>query len=170
MNTATASNPARKSGYTAEAPQDKDALASTRVAVMGTRWNAELAEALIGGARRCLDEFGVHESNVRELRVPGAFELPLAAELLMHSGRVDVVIALGAVIRGATPHFDYVCTECARGLREASQRHHIPLGFGVLTVDTPEQAAERTGPGHDNKGYEATAAALEMLGFARALA
>lgn len=158
---------ATKSGYSAEAPQDRAAFENTRVAILGTRWNGELVTALVAGARRCLSDFGVNEIHVSERRVPGAFELPLAAELLMGSGQADVVIALGAVIRGATPHFDYVCSECARGLREASQRHGIPLGFGVLTVENPAQAAERAGEGRDNKGFEATAAALDMLLFTR---
>ena len=107
--------------------------------------------------------------HVATFYAPGAFELPLAASLLMKSGEWDAVVTLGAVIRGDTPHFDFVAGECSRGLREASQKHGVPLGFGVLTVNTAQQAVDRAGPGNDNKGYEAAAAALEMLRLAREL-
>ncbi|HEU0198031.1 MAG TPA: 6,7-dimethyl-8-ribityllumazine synthase [Nevskiaceae bacterium] len=157
-----------KSGYSPVAPEKPGAaFRSTRVAVVGTRWNHELVDALIAGASRCLHGFGVLDINITELRVPGAFELPLATEALMHSGRFDAVVALGAVIRGETPHFDYVCTQCSQGLREASQRYRVPVGFGVLTVENPQQGAARAGSGLDNKGYQAAAAALEMVALLR---
>lgn len=161
--------PARKNEYAPEAPRDPIAFRDTRVAIVGTHWNAELVDALIAGSWRCLEAFGVTQAHVTEVRVPGAFELPLAVEVLMRSGRVDAVVALGAVIRGETPHFDYVCGQCAHGLREASQQHRIPLGFGVLTTENVAQAQARAGDGRTNKGYEATAAALEMVALIRSL-
>lgn len=161
--------PARKSGYAPEPPADASAFRSTRVAVVGTHWNGELVDALVAGTLRCLSDFGVGAAQVTQLRVPGAFELPLAVEVLMRAAHVDAVVALGAVIRGETPHFDYVCTQCSQGLREASQRYRIPLGFGVLTVENARQAAARAGDGHDNKGYQAAAAALEMVALVRTL-
>ncbi|TAM09519.1 MAG: 6,7-dimethyl-8-ribityllumazine synthase [Nevskiaceae bacterium] len=160
---------AHKSEYAPAAPRDSAAFRDTRIALIGTRWNAELVDALVAGSWRCLEAFGVARAHVTEVHVPGAFELPLAAEVLMRSGRVDAVVALGAVIRGETPHFDYVCTQCSQGLREASQLHRIALGFGVLTTENVEQARARAGDGRTNKGYEATAAALEMVALIRSL-
>jgi 6,7-dimethyl-8-ribityllumazine synthase len=158
-----------KTGYAAPPKPAKGEFRGARVALVATRWNTEVVDALLAGARRCLADWGVTPKRVDELRVPGAYELPLAVSSLMRSGRYHAVIALGAVIRGDTPHFDFVAGECARGLREASQKHAVPLGFGVLTVNTPEQAAARAGKGHDNKGYEAAAAALEMVRLLRHL-
>lgn len=158
-----------KTGYAAPAKPEKGEFKSVRVALVSTRWNVEVVDALLAGARRCLADWGVVPKHVEEFRAPGAFELPLAASTLMRSGRYDAVVTLGAVIRGDTPHFDFVAGECSRGLREASQKHGVPLGFGVLTVNTPEQAAERAGPKSDNKGYEATAAALEMVRLVRSI-
>ena len=113
------------------------------------------------GALDALKRAGINEENIVTAWVPGAFELPLAAEKMASSGRLDAVIALGAVIRGGTPHFDYVAGECARGIRETSQRHGIPVAFGVLTTDTIEQALERAGTGEGNKGFDAATAAIE---------
>ncbi len=138
-----------------------------RVALVATRWNVDVVDALLAGARRCLADWGVSPKRVDEFHVPGAYELPLAATALMKSGRYDAVITLGAVIRGDTPHFEFVAGECSRGLREASQIYGVPLGFGVLTVNTPEQAEARAGKGRDNKGYEAAAATLEMVRLLR---
>ena len=152
-----------KTGYAAPAKPGKGEFKKVRVALLVTRWNVEVVDALLNGARRCLSDWGVSDKHVEEFRAPGAFELPLAASALMKSGRYDAVVTLGTVIRGDTPHFEFVAGECSRGLREASQIYGVPLGFGVLTVNTPQQAAERTGPGRDNKGYEAAAAALEMV-------
>jgi 6,7-dimethyl-8-ribityllumazine synthase len=158
-----------KTGYAAPPKPGKDEFRKVRVALLVTRWNVDVVEALLSGARRCLSEWGVTDKHVEEFRAPGAFELPLAASALMKGGCYDAVITLGAVIRGDTPHFEFVAGECSRGLREASQIYGVPLGFGVLTVNTPQQAAERTGPGRDNKGYEAAAAALEMVRLMRAI-
>jgi 6,7-dimethyl-8-ribityllumazine synthase len=160
---------AHKAGYAAPPKPGKGEFGKVRVALLATRWNVDVVDALLGGARRCLADWGVADKHVHEYRAPGAFELPLAASSLMKSGRYDAVVTLGAVIRGDTPHFDFVAGECSRGLREAAQKHGVPLGFGVLTVNTPQQALERTGPGSDNKGYEAAAAALEMVRLLRAI-
>lgn len=151
-----------KSGYLAPKPE-KGAFKGRRVALVATRWNVEIVDALLAGARACAKDWGVTAKNVDEFRAPGAFELPLAVAGLIDSGKYDAIVVLGAVIRGDTPHFEYVAGECSRGLRELSQKHRMPLGFGVLTVNTVEQALERCVPGVTNKGYEAAAAALEMV-------
>lgn len=156
-----------KSGFAAPTLPSKDEFASTRVAILATRWNVEVVDALIAGAHRALRAWGVHDARITEVRAPGAYELPLAANALLHGGRFDAVIALGAVIRGDTPHFEYVAGECARGLMDVQLKYNKPAAFGVLTVNTPEQATERSGPGDDNKGYEAACAALEMLRLIR---
>jgi 6,7-dimethyl-8-ribityllumazine synthase len=158
-----------KTGYAEPAKPGKNEFKGARVALVATRWNVGVVDALLAGAHRCMADWGVNPKHVDEFRAPGAFELPLAVTALMKSGRYDAVVTLGAVIRGDTPHFDFVAGECSRGLREASQKHGVPLGFGVLTVNTDQQAAERSGPGADNKGYEAAAAALEMLRLVRSL-
>ncbi|WP_428310191.1 6,7-dimethyl-8-ribityllumazine synthase [Hydrocarboniphaga sp.] len=107
---------------------------------------------------------------MQEFRAPGAFELPLAADRILAAGRYDGVIVLGAVIRGDTPHFEYVAGECARGLMDVQLKHGRPVAFGVLTVNTAQQAHDRAGPGRDNKGYEAAAATLDMIKLARSVA
>jgi 6,7-dimethyl-8-ribityllumazine synthase len=156
-----------KTGYAAPPAPAKGEFKSARVALVMTRWNVGIVAGLHAGVRRCLAEWGVADKHVGEFYAPGAFELPLAVSALMKSGAWDAVVTLGAVIRGDTPHFDFVAGECARGLREAAQKHGVPLGFGVLTVNTAQQAVDRAGPGRDNKGYEAAAAALEMLRLVR---
>lgn len=158
-----------KTGYAPPPRPAGSEFKSARVALLATRWNVDVVERLLAGSRRCLKDWGVAAGHAREFRVPGAFELPLAATALMRSGRYDAIVALGAVVRGDTPHFDFVAGECARGLREASQKHRVPLGFGVLTVETAAQALARAGAGRGNKGYEATAAALEMLRLLRTI-
>jgi len=155
----------KKTGYAAPALKDRDQLANARIAVLATRWNTEIVDALVAGARRCLADSGIRK--VTEHRVPGAYELPLAAEHLARAGMHDGVVALGAVIRGDTPHFDYVAGECARCLQDVSLRHALAVGFGVLTVNNTKQAVARAGKGRDNKGYEAAMAVLEMIAFAR---
>lgn len=152
-----------KSGYAAPPKPAKGAFRHKRIAVIATRWNVEIVEALTDGVLKCLKDWGVAPANVKQFHAPGAFELPLAVSALMDSGQFDGVVALGAVIRGDTPHFDFVAGECSRGLREASQIYKTALGFGVLTVNTAEQAFERCKPGKTNKGYEAAAAMLEMI-------
>ncbi len=132
-----------------------------RIGIVASRFNEFIVEQLLQGAMDALKKNGVDEEQVTIIHVPGAFELPLVADKMAGSGKVDAVIALGTVIRGGTPHFDYVAGECARGIREASQRHGIPVAFGVLTTDTIEQALERAGTADGNKGFDAAIAALE---------
>ncbi|HUR39803.1 MAG TPA: 6,7-dimethyl-8-ribityllumazine synthase [Verrucomicrobiae bacterium] len=160
----------KKTGYAPPAAPTTGEFSSLKVALVATRWNTGIVDALMNGARECLDDWGVNERGVREFRVPGAFEVPLALETLARSKRYDGVIALGAVIRGDTPHFDFVAGECARGLQDVALRHALPVGFGVLTVNTAKQAADRARPGKRNKGYEAAAAMLEMVRLKREVA
>jgi 6,7-dimethyl-8-ribityllumazine synthase len=158
-----------KSGYAAPKKPSKKTFKDTRIALLATRWNVEVVDALLKGAAECLKDYGVAEDHVEVFHAPGAYELPLAASALLASGRFDGVVALGAVIRGDTPHFDFVAGECARGLMDVQLAACRPVGFGVLTVNTPEQALERCCPGKGNKGYECAAAVLDMLVLTRAV-
>lgn len=133
-----------------------------RIAVIGARFNDHIVTKLRDGALRGLERLGVADSDIMEAWVPGAFELPLAAKALAETGKVDAVVCLGTVIRGDTPHFDYVCAEAARGLQDAQMSTGVPVMFGVLTVNTEQQALDRSGPGTDNKGDEAAVGAVEM--------
>ncbi|MGQ0586596.1 MAG: 6,7-dimethyl-8-ribityllumazine synthase [Gammaproteobacteria bacterium] len=157
----------KKSGYAPPPRPAKKEFASVRIAVVATRWNTPIVGGLVKGARACLRDWGVTDDRVHEFRVPGAFEIPLALEQLARSRRYDGVVALGAVVRGDTPHFEYVCSGCVSGLQDVGLRHALPIGFGVLTVDNAAQAASRAKPGRDNKGYESAAAMLEMVRFKR---
>lgn len=132
-----------------------------KIGIVASRFNQFVVDQLLQGARRALESQGIDEADAPVIWVPGAFEIPLVAERMAASGEFDAVIALGAVIRGGTPHFDYVAGECARGIREASQRHGVPIAFGVLTTDTVEQALERAAPGNGNKGHDVALAAIE---------
>jgi 6,7-dimethyl-8-ribityllumazine synthase len=114
-----------------------------------------------------LQKHGAVEADIEIVRVPGAFEMPVVVDKLAASRRFDAIIALGAVIRGGTPHFEFVAGECVRGVSAAAQKHGIPVGFGVLTVDTIEQAIERAGTKAGNKGEEAALAAIEMVNLLR---
>ncbi len=156
-----------KSGYAAPKKPSRKEFRDTRIALLATRWNVEVVEALLAGAAACLKDWGVPAQNVEIHYAPGAFELPLAASAILASGRFDAVVALGAVIRGDTPHFEFVAGECARGLMDVQLSLCRPVGFGVLTVNTSAQAFERCGPGKGNKGYECAAAVLEMLRLTR---
>lgn len=138
-----------------------------RFAIVATRFNDFIVESLIKGALHCLRQHGADDGDIELIRVPGAFEMPVAIEKLAASRRYDGIIALGAVIRGGTPHFDYVAGECVKGINAASQRHGVPIGNGVLTVDTIEQAIERAGTKAGNKGEEATLAVIEMVNLLR---
>jgi 6,7-dimethyl-8-ribityllumazine synthase len=131
-----------------------------RVAVVAASWHAQVMSGLRDGARRALAEAGVED--VVEITVPGTFELPVAAARLAASGQVDAVVALGVVVRGGTPHFEYVCDAATSGLTDVAVRTGVPVGFGVLTCDTDEQAYERSGlPGSkEDKGHEAATAAV----------
>ncbi|MGI9290236.1 MAG: 6,7-dimethyl-8-ribityllumazine synthase [Gammaproteobacteria bacterium] len=131
--------------------------------IVAARFNAEIVDELVNGACKTLMENGVIESAIEIMRVPGAFEIPLAAKRAAESGRFDGIIALGAVIRGGTPHFDYVCAESVRGLGQVSLDADIPIGNGILTLDDMQQAVDRTGGKEGHKGEEAALAAVEMV-------
>ncbi|MFO1368734.1 MAG: 6,7-dimethyl-8-ribityllumazine synthase [Marinagarivorans sp.] len=134
-----------------------------RYALLVSRWNSFVVEHLKDGAIDTLQRHGINPSDITVVYAPGAFEFPLAAQKLARSGKFDAIIALGAVIRGSTPHFDYVAGECTKGLAQVSLDAGIPVSFGVLTVDSIEQAIERSGTKAGNKGAEAAATALEMV-------
>ncbi|HEX6574005.1 MAG TPA: 6,7-dimethyl-8-ribityllumazine synthase [Gemmatimonadaceae bacterium] len=134
-----------------------------RVAVVASRFNETVTRALVDGALDALVRHGTAFDDIDVMWVPGAWELPLAVRRAMETGRYDGVVALGAVIRGDTPHFDYVAGEASRGLADASRDSEVPLGFGLLTCDNMEQALERCGGAHGNKGWDAALAALEMI-------
>lgn len=141
-----------------------------RVGIIAARFNDHIVVPLRDGAVRALARVGVRESDIIEAWVPGAFELPLAAKALAQSGRVDAVVCLGTVIRGDTPHFDYVCNEAARGIQQAQLDTGIPVMFGVLTVNTEQQALDRCeGKVMTNKGEEAAEGAVEMALLLRSL-
>ena len=140
-----------------------------RIAIVAARFNEFIVESLIKGAVDCLRRHGANDSDLELIRVPGSYEMPLAVGRVAASRRFDGIIALGAVIRGGTPHFDFVAGECVRGLSAASKEHGVPVGFGVLTVDTIEQAIERAGTKAGNKGEEAALAVVEMVSLLRQL-
>jgi 6,7-dimethyl-8-ribityllumazine synthase len=133
-----------------------------RIAVVASRFNENVTRPLVDGALDALVKHGVGFDDIDVLWVPGAWELPLAVRRASGTERYDAIVALGAVIRGDTPHFDYVAGESSRGLADASRDLEVPLGFGLLTCDTMEQALERCGGAHGNKGWDASVAALEM--------
>ena len=133
-----------------------------RVGLVAARFNGSIVERLIEGARGFLLEHGVREEDLLLVRVPGAWEIPAALDALAATGRVDALVALGAVIRGETPHFDYICNECAAGCARVTAETAIPVGFGVLTCNDADQAVARAGGKAGNKGEEAAEAALEM--------
>jgi 6,7-dimethyl-8-ribityllumazine synthase len=134
-----------------------------RYTLLVGRFNSFVVESLVEGAVDALRRHGVSDSNIRIVRVPGAFEMPIAAQKIAHAGNVDAIIALGAVIRGGTPHFEYVAGECTKGLAQVSLDSGVPVAFGVLTVDSIEQAIERSGTKAGNKGAEAALSAVEMV-------
>ncbi len=136
---------------------------NSKFAIVVGRWNSFVVESLLEGALDSLKRHGVHEDNIKIIRHPGAFETPLTVKKVVKTGKFDAVIALGAVIRGGTPHFEYVAGECVKGLAQVSLDSEIPVTFGVLTVDTIEQAIERSGCKAGNKGEEAALSALEMV-------
>jgi 6,7-dimethyl-8-ribityllumazine synthase len=136
---------------------------SGQYALIVSRWNSFVVESLKDGALDTLRRHGISEDKVSIYYVPGAFEFPLVAQKIAAKGTFDAIIALGAVIRGGTPHFDYVAGECTKGLAQVSLNTGVPITFGVLTVDSIEQAIERSGTKAGNKGVEAAATALEMV-------
>ena len=144
-------------------------VTTARFCVVVARWNNFVVDSLESGAIDTLKRHGTAEQDITVVRLPGAFEMPLVLDKIAAKGDYDAIVALGAVIRGGTPHFEYVCAECARGLREVSLEFEIPVGFGVLTCDTLEQAVERSGKNAGNKGAEAAQAAIEMAGLLKRL-
>ena len=134
-----------------------------KIAIVAARFNDFIVDRLISGAVDYLVRHGGSEDDLTLIRLPGAFELPIAAQKLARSGNYDGVVILGAVIRGATPHFDYVCNECAKGTALASMETGVPMGFGLLTCDSLDQAIERAGSKGGNKGVEAASALLETI-------
>ena len=140
-----------------------------RIALVAARFNGFIVRSLVDGAADALRRHGVPETSIDLIWTPGSFELPLAAQRLAASERYDGIVALGAVIRGGTPHFEYVAGECTKGLASVSLRYDIPVGFGVLTVDTIDQAVERAGTKAGNKGAEAALSVLEMVSLLRRL-
>ncbi len=131
------------------------------------RFNSFIVESLLEGAIDTIKRHGAAEADITIVRVPGAFEMPLVVEKVAASGNYDAVVALGAVIRGGTPHFEYVAGECVKGIAQVTLKHGIPVSFGVLTVDTIEQAIERAGTKAGNKGGEAAMSAIEMVNLLR---
>ena len=138
-------------------------VGEVRIAIIAARWNAEITDGLLAGAVRTLARHAISGSAVEEFRVPGAFELPLAAQQAARTGRFDAVITLGCVIRGDTPHFDYVCSETTRGIGEVGLHENLPVAFGLLTTDNLKQSLDRSGDNPENKGEEAALTILEML-------
>jgi 6,7-dimethyl-8-ribityllumazine synthase len=140
-----------------------------KVGIVVGRFNEFITGKLLSGAQDAFRRHGVLEEDVDVAWVPGAFEIPLIAQKLANSGKYDAVITLGTVIRGSTPHFDYVCNEAAKGVSAVALNSGIPVIFGVLTTDSIEQAIERAGTKAGNKGYEAAASAIEMANLAKSL-
>ena len=140
-----------------------------RFAIVVSRFNSAITERLRSGAEEALTAAGAAAEAVEIFRVPGSYELPQAARSAAETGRFDAIVCLGCVIRGDTPHFEYISSAVAHGIMQASGDTGVPMAFGVLTTDTEAQAEERAGPGRDNKGYEAAAAAIEMAVLFRRL-
>ncbi len=140
-----------------------------RLALVVARFNEAVTTRLLSGAREAIDTYGVRAEDVDTAWVPGAFELPMAARRLAESKRYDAIVCLGAVIRGETPHFDYVSAEAARGVREVGRDTGVPTVFGVITPDTRDQALARAGGAKGNKGADAVATAIEMVNLLRQL-
>jgi 6,7-dimethyl-8-ribityllumazine synthase len=153
-------------------PESKDVRIppGVRVAIVAARYNAIIVEELLAGCVSRLKELGADQDQVEVFRVPGAFELPVAAKAAARAGRFAAVICLGCVIRGDTPHFDYVAGEAARGIQQVSIDQNLPIIFGVLTTETEQQARDRTGGSHGHAGQRAAEAAAEMIAVLRAIA
>ncbi|HEY6078020.1 MAG TPA: 6,7-dimethyl-8-ribityllumazine synthase [Polyangiaceae bacterium] len=143
--------------------------AGVRFAIVGSRFNAFIVERLIEGAIDALVRHGADAKNLSVVRVPGSWEIPLVCRRLAKSGKLDAVVAVGAVIRGATPHFDHVAGEVAKGVAQASLDSGVPIAFGVLTTDSIEQAVERAGTKAGNKGFDAAMVAIEMVTLGKEL-
>jgi 6,7-dimethyl-8-ribityllumazine synthase len=140
-----------------------------RFCLVVSRFNSFVVEGLLAGALDTLKRHGAADEDLTIVRVPGAFEMPVTVERIAATGGYDAIIPIGAVIRGGTPHFDYVAGECVKGIAQVSLKHGIPVAFGVLTVDTIEQAIERSGTKAGNKGADAAISAIEMVNLLRQL-
>ncbi len=140
-----------------------------RFGILVSRFNGLIVEPLLAGCLDMLGRHGVTEAQITVVKVPGAFDMPVIAQRMAASKRFSVIIALGAVIRGATPHFEYVAGECAKGLASTANTHGVPIAFGVLTADTIEQAVERAGTKAGNKGADAALTAIEMVSLVKKL-
>jgi 6,7-dimethyl-8-ribityllumazine synthase len=140
-----------------------------RIAIVASRWNDLIVSRLIGGAQDALLRLGASAANLTLVRVPGSFEIPLAAKKLAESGRCDAIICVGAVIRGETPHFDYIAAEVTKGMAAVSLETGVPVAYGIITADTVEQAINRAGVKAGNKGFEAAMAAVEMANLLKEL-
>jgi len=140
-----------------------------RIAIAVSSFHSDITEPLLNGAQECLRQHGGRESDFAVFRCPGAFELPQTANKLAEQKRWDAIVCLGAVIRGETPHFDYVASQAAAGIQETALKHGLPVIFGVLTTDTVQQATDRAGGNHGNKGWDAAVAAMEMIALFRDL-
>ncbi|BBL75481.1 6,7-dimethyl-8-ribityllumazine synthase [Methylomagnum ishizawai] len=135
--------------------------------IVASRFNSFIVDQLVGGAVDALLRHGAKHADIDLVKAPGAYELPLAVQKVAETGRYHAIVAVGAVIRGSTPHFDYVAGECVKGMATVSLKHGLPVAFGVLTVDTIEQAIERAGTKAGNKGAEAALSAVEMVNLLR---
>jgi 6,7-dimethyl-8-ribityllumazine synthase len=142
-------------------------IQNARFCLVVARFNSFVVESLLDGAIDTLKRHGASDADITVVRVPGAFEMPLVLERLAAKGGYDAIVALGAVIRGGTPHFDFVAGECVKGMAQVTLKHQLPIAFGVLTVDTIEQAIERAGTKAGNKGAEAAMSAIEMVNVLR---
>lgn len=140
-----------------------------KIGLLVSRFNSFISDRLLEGATDALIRHGASEESLTVARVPGAFELPIAAKKMVETGKYDAVICLGAVIRGATPHFDYVSAEVSKGIASVSLDSGVPVSFGVLTTDNIEQAVERAGTKSGNKGFEAAVTAIEMVNLFKAM-
>lgn len=134
-----------------------------KIAIVSTRWNHFIVDRLVEGAEDAFKRHGGEDKDITHVLIPGAFELPMVVDQLLASEKYDAVCALGAVIRGATPHFDYVSAEATKGIATISLKYHKPVSFGLLTTDTIEQSIERAGTKAGNKGFEAMTTVIEML-------
>jgi 6,7-dimethyl-8-ribityllumazine synthase len=137
--------------------------------IVVARWNGDITEGLLEGALRAFKRHGVNEDRLTVVRVPGAFELPLAAQKMARLNKFDAIVTLGCVIRGGTPHFEYVCSETTRGVGEVALNENIPVAFGLLTTDDLKQAQDRSGDNEENKGEEAALTVLELVSLYKQL-
>jgi len=149
--------------------EGKQELEKAKITIVASRFNSLIVERLLEACLNTLKKSGLQDEDITVVRVPGAFEIPSTVQHVIKHTSCDAVITLGAVIRGETPHFDYICSECTRGLGAISIANDIPVIFGVLTVDSTEQAMDRAGDVESNKGAEAAQAAIEMINVFRAI-